>query len=262
MLKWLIPFLFLPLLSSGQVSKLFQQAEDGDAQAMLRLSEKYLFGFDLPKNDDSAQYWLSKALKTGDPEAQFLVGLEYTGMGFNEKKFTEGMKLLENAAEKEHPEALMRLSEIYRTRGKGTATDGYYSPKKAYSYAERAAMNDNGEAMYFCAESRLKGTGTQANDSIAFVYMSYAADQLRFIPAQLRMGDFLLDGTGIAEVDPFGALSYYQAVINHRRSNIEQRSTANLGIHRVDRLLRQWQNAANSAAGILPQGIFDFDIRE
>lgn len=262
MLRWLIPFLFLPLLSQGQVSKLFTKAESGDAKAMMRLSEKYLFGFDLPKNEDSARFWRAKALETGDPDAQFLVGLEYTGAGFDQKRFREGMGLLEQAAEKDHPEALLRLSEIYRTRGKGTATDEYYSPTKAYSFAERSAINDNGEAMYFCAESRLEGRGTEQSDSIAFVYMRYAAIQLKYIPAKLRLGDFLLEGTGMEQIDPFGALKQYRQVVSHRRSNIEQRSTAKLGIHRVDQVLRQWQNAMNGASGIMPRGAFDFELRE
>lgn len=262
MLKWLIPLLLLPAFSLGQVSKLRQQAQQGDAKAMISLSEKYLFGFGAPKNEDSASFWLKKALDTGDPEAQYLVGVQYAGMAFDAPKFKEGVGLLEKAAAQEHPEALLRLSEIYRSRGKGTESDRYYSPAKAYGYAERAALQDNAEALHYCAEARLTGNGTSPDDSLALAYMRRAATQLRFIPAKLRLADMLLQGIGAPQIDPFGALALYQEVISMRRSNIEQRSEANLGVHRVDRILRQWQNAANGAAGILPQSIFDFQIRE
>ena len=248
--------------ASAQVSQLLQDANNGDAKAMLELSEKYLFGLGVTKSDDSSKYWANQALATGDKEAQYLVGVLKTSSAFDKQKFGDGVDLLKLSSEQGFPDASLKLSEIYRTRGTGMATDAFYDLKQSFSYGEVAAKAGEKEAMFYCGESLIKGRGCSRNDSLGVYYISEAATTKGFIPACLRMGDLHMSGHITGEIDPFGALEWYNYVLNHRRSNIDQRATAQLGIHAVDNLVRQWQNLILQAGGVMPQNTFDYNIRE
>jgi len=247
---------------SAQVSDLLRKAADGDSEAMLKLSEKYLFGFGVDQSDDSSRYWLQQALATDDPEAQYLVGLQYTGMARDAAQFDEGMELMEKAAEQDHKESLVRLSEIYRERNTSTESDRYYNLRKSFHCATRAGELGHREAMAYAAECKLAGKGTEQNDSLGVAWMEKAASNGRFFPAMLRMGELRLAGVALSQPDPFGALAYFRAVMAHDRANVDQKSQARIGIHEVDKVLRQWQNVMFDAGSFLPHDAFQYEIRE
>lgn len=248
--------------ASGQISKLLAKAENGDAKAMLDLSEKYLFGLGVTKSADSSTYWANQALKTGSPEAQYLVGVQNTASAFDKAKFTKGVDLLKESAAQGFGDAAWKLSEIYRTRGTGMVTDRFYDQKLAFQYGEAAAKQGEKEALFYCGEALLTGSGVGRNDSLGMKYIEESATKKGYIPACLKMGDLHISGHVLGEIDPFGALEWYNYVLNHRRSNIDQRAAAQLGIHQVDRLLRQWQNMIFQSGAVLPQNTFDYNIRE
>ncbi len=257
--------LFLCLTSSavsGQVSKLHSRAENGDSKAMLELSEKYLFGLGVKKSDDSSRYWADQALKTDDPEAQYLVGVRHTASAFDMTTFSKGIDLLKLSAAQDFTDASLKLSEIYRTKGTGMVTDRFFDLKLSFKYSEAAAKQGDKEALFYAGECLLAGKGCTQNDALGVKYISESASKKGYLPACLRMGDFHLSGLALGEIDPFGALEWYTYVLNHRRSNIDQRAAAQLGIHEVDRLLRQWQNMIFQAGAVLPQNTFDYHIRE
>lgn len=263
-MRILLTFIFCLAVSAAtaQVSTLIAKANNGDAKAMLDLSEKYLFGLGVTKSDDSSRYWADQALKTGNPEAQYLIGVQKTASAFDKTKFSKGVELLKKSASQDFRDAALKLSEIYRTKGTGMATDRFYDLKLAFQFGEKAAKQGEKEALFYCGESLLLGRGVAKNEALGLQYMSESASAKGFIPACLRMGDLHLSGLAIGEIDPFGALEWYNYVLNHRRSNIDQRAAAQLGIHEVDRLLRQWQNLIFQSGGILPQSTFDYNIRE
>ncbi len=248
--------------ASGQVSKLLSQAENGDAKAMLELSEKYLFGLGVQQSDDSSRYWADQALQTDDAEAQYLVGVRHTASAFDKTKFSKGVDLLKLSAAQDFIDASLKLSEIYRTKGTGMVTDHFYDLNLAFQYGEAAAKQGDKEALFYCGECLLAGTGCNQNETLGMQYISESASKKGYIPACLRMGDLHLSGLVLGEIDPFGALEWYSYVLNHRRSNIDQRAAAQLGIHEIDRLLRQWQNMIFQSGAVLPQNTFDYNIRE
>ena len=245
----------LPLLANGQVSDLQQSAAKGDAKAMLELSEKYLFGFGVAENEDSAAYWLNTALATGDPEAAYLIGVLKTGMDLSASDFKEGITLLEQAAEKELPSAYWTLSEIYRTIGSGS-TDRYYDLTKALDLAEKAAELGIVEAMRYSGNAYMAGSGTEPNDSIGIVWLEKAGFK-DDVESQLALGNHYISRTS---PQPFVALTWYRAVNDNRRANADQRSLAKIGVHEVDHMLREVQNHAFRASG-LPEA-FQYQIRK
>jgi TonB family protein len=64
-------------LSGGpenKFQKLFEKAGAGDAKAQFELSQAFLSGHDLPKNESQGFAYLEKAAKQGLPKAQFAMG--------------------------------------------------------------------------------------------------------------------------------------------------------------------------------------------
>lgn len=263
MLKLFFGSLFLLLASflPAQISLLQQQAEGGDAKAMLELSEKYLFGLGVTQQDDSAQYWIKQALALGDPEALFLVGVREVGNVSNAKAYRTGIQHLEEAAEQGNVDAQLRLGDIYRQRRTGTPSDQYYDLAKAFGYSNQAAKAGNPVAMTHCGEALVSGKGTNKNDSLAIDWFTNAGAEKKHVPAQLRLGDLYLSGVATGQVDPFQAYHWYRRAAGNRRANIDQRSAADLGIHEVDLLLRHFQNAL-FMTGPLPKATFQYEIRE
>lgn len=246
----------------AQVADLKAQSQAGDAKAMLELSERYLFGRGVTQSDDSATYWVDAALDTGHPEAQYLVGIQQTSAAFDAKRFGKGVDLLKQSAGQNFGDAAMKLSEIYKTRGTGMVTDRFYDLKQAFQYGEQAAASGDGEAMFYCGESLVLGRGVNQDNSKGIAYITQAASSKGYLPACLKMGDLHLSTQVTGDIDPFGALEWYQYVLTHRRSNIDQRASAQLGIHQVDLQLRRWQNLMLNAGGILPPKTFEYNIRE
>lgn len=259
---WLLCIFLFPASLCSQISKLKAEAKAGDPKAMLELSEKFLFGFGVDQSDDSSQYWLSQALATGSAEAQYLIGLQYTGMALSAKQYNEGIDLLRKAADQDHPASLLRLSEIYRQRNTGTDSDRFYNLSKAYHFAIRSGQLGDREGMTYTAECLLQGKGTDRNDSLGVAWMRKAADEKRFFPAMVRMGELMLAGTGCEHPEPFEALHYFRSVIDHPQANIEQKSLAKIGIHEVDKVLKELQNAMFEAGSFLPEEAFQYEIRE
>src|SRR6056300_1423521 len=66
---------------------LISKAELGDVNAQIRLAIKYYFGQGIPKDNEQAVYWFTKAAKQGDTDAQYLLGTMYdSGQGIPENE--------------------------------------------------------------------------------------------------------------------------------------------------------------------------------
>ncbi len=249
-------------VATAQLPELRKRAAQGDAEAMLKLSEKYLFGFGVTENEDSSKYWLKRALATGDSEAQYLVGLQYTGIPKDARQYDEGVDLLQQSGEQDNRHALLRLSEIYRQRRTGTDSDRYYNLTKAYHFAVRSAQLGHKEGMVYAAECLLTGEGVEQDDSMGVAWMRRSADEKQFFPAMIRMGELLLGGTGQEHPAPFEALNYYRKVLASPAANVDQKSQAKIGIHEVDKALKELQNVMFEAGSFLPPAAFQYEIRE
>lgn len=254
------------LLSIGiplQAQSMQEKAWAGDPEAMMELSEAFLFGKgDIEKNEDSSAIYIKKAAEKGYPDAQYLLGLNELNSIYSATAYSRGVELVRKAAVQGHPAAQMKLAEIYSTQGTETQSDKYFSLKMAYEYAEQAAAQDYEEALRYCAEARLAGRGCTANDSIAVAMMHRAATRKRSIPAQLRMGDLAWEGKVTGKPAPFLAMKWYSGVLYHKRSNIDQRAEADMALHKIDQWLKEISNLYTGSGGVLAPGQFHYRLRE
>ena len=80
-LLFLLVFVFLPAsliardasaggVSGPQLTQFKKAAAQGNAQAQYDLGYAYYFGWGVPKNDATADYWLKKAAAQGNARAQ------------------------------------------------------------------------------------------------------------------------------------------------------------------------------------------------
>ncbi|MFM2376242.1 MAG: hypothetical protein RLZZ165_1339 [Bacteroidota bacterium] len=238
-----------------------KRAWEGDSVAMLELSEAFTFGRGVEKKADSAMFYLKKSADKGHPDAQFLLGTELLVNVFSASIYAKGVALLKKAADKGHVDAQYRLSEVYRSKGRGDVSDTYHDPKKAYQYGEMAARQGLPEALMYCAEARLAGTGAPVNDSLACAFFRRAADENGYVPAVIRMGDMYFEGKATGEAEPFIAVEWYGRALGMPHSNIDQRGLAHAGIHRVDQFFKRIQNTYLDANPAMPMGMFCYKIR-
>jgi TPR repeat protein len=234
----------------------------GDSLAMLELSESFTFGKNgVEKNEDSAQYYVRKAAEKGLPDAEFLLGTELLVDVFSAANYAKGVGYLKKAAEKGHVDAQYRLCEIHSNKGRGNIGNTYYDLKKAYLYGEMAAQQGLPEALMYCAEAKLKASGTTPNDSIAVVYFRRAATEKNYVPGYIRMGDMYFEGKVTGQVEPFLAVEWYRKALSFRHANIDQKGKAETGIHNVDQFFKRIQNTFLEANPAMPMGMFSYRIR-
>lgn len=247
--------------AAAQATALQERAWKGDSIAMLDLSEAFTFGKGVEKNEDSAKIYRKRSAEKGLAEGQFLYGTDLVVDVFDAKNYAKGVAMLKKAADQGHAGAQYRLSEIHRIKGKGNEADKFYDLKKAYAFSELAAAQNVPEALMYCAESRLTGTGTSRSDSVACVYFQQAATQKNYVPAFIRMGDLYFEGRVTGKVEPFLAVEWYRKALALKHANIDQRGRAEEGIHNVDNFFKQIQNYYLDASPAMPMGMFDYRIR-
>lgn len=259
---WMTTLVAMAAVHCGaQTTALQSKAWAGDSIAMLELSEAYQFGRGVTKNEDSAKAYIKKASDKGLPEAQFLYGTELMTDVFTASTYAKGIALLKKAADKGNVDAQYRLSEVYRSKSRGNVSDTYYDIKKSYLFADLAAQQGLPEALMYCAEARLVGTGTTIKDSIAVAYFKRAADEKKYVPAMLRMGDMYWTGKVTGKVEPFIAKEWYELALKQKHANLDQRSKAQEGIYHLDQFFKQIQNTFLDANPAMPMGMFDYRLR-
>jgi TPR repeat protein len=256
-------FLLICMIGSvvAQDPSIRKRAWEGDSVAMLELSEAFTFGRGVEKKPDSAMFYLKKSANKGHPDAQFLMGTELLVNVFSAPNYAKGVALLKKAADKGHVDAQYRLSEVYRSKGRGNVSDTYYDPKKAYQYGEMAAIQGLPEALMYCAEARLTGNGAPVNDSLACAFFKRAADEKGYVPALIRMGDMHFQGKATGRVEPFIAVEWYERALDMPQANIDQRGLSHAGIHRVDQFFKKIQNTYLDANPAIPMGMFFYRMR-
>ena len=86
------------------------KAQQGDAEAMCLMGERYAHGDGVKKDEDTASEWWSKAAELGHARAQFNLGIYYF---YNKKEIDNGLKWLNEAARQNLDLAFFSLGYIY-----------------------------------------------------------------------------------------------------------------------------------------------------
>ena len=203
---------------------------------------------------------MAKAANLGHPDALFLMGTKSLIDVFSATEYAKGLSFLRKAAEKGHSESQYRLAQIFSTRWRNNQSDNYYDLKKAYNYADSAAVEGHKEALLYCAEARLSGSGTLKNDSIAVTYFKQLADK-NFITGIIRLGDLYWEGKVTGTPEPTQGLAQYNRVFALGYANIEQKTQADYGIHRISQFYKRVQNTYLDGNPGMPAGLFDYRLQ-
>lgn len=144
--------------------KLFELAEEGNAEAQLELARIFL-------DETAPEYafdWLVKASEQGNSEAYYYLWLIYRGEydGF-EADYQKADKILEIALNLKEPKAYLHLGDIY-------SDEEYeeYDLNRAFAYYMESAELGNYDAMETVGTCYLDGKGVEQSDSEAFKWFS------------------------------------------------------------------------------------------
>lgn len=99
--------LFILLTQPVRAANLEEMAQQGDADAMIVLSYKYL-SEETSNGTEKAKYWLGKATDLGDTDAQGVLGTLY----YTEKNYSAAEPLLTSACNHNNQPACKLLSGL------------------------------------------------------------------------------------------------------------------------------------------------------
>jgi hypothetical protein len=242
------------------------QVKRGSTDAMIRLAEVFTLGNRklTTRNPDSAEYYLKMAVARGSIPAHHLLGLHYL-MGVSGKREPQrGLKLLTTAADSGYKPAFRRLvDQLSGLRGNiFLPAEEQLKPDSvlALKYALRGARLGDFYCAWYCAQAYHKGLKTPRNDSLAVHWLMYAA---RWLPeAQLQLADWFFSGSTDYGVNLTLALDYYEKASLNPKSNMDQQTAADIGIHYTGELPRILFNAYRHVDFMLPENALLLQFRQ
>lgn len=132
--------------------ELFTQASElSDAWGQTHLAEMYFTSCEVEKDDHKARHLLQLASESGNPVAQFKLGI--LPWDFIDETPEESTRFIAMSAEQKYPPALEQLAWCYKT-GCGVCQD----PKKSFGYHLEAAKCGNALSQFTVAEMYETGT--------------------------------------------------------------------------------------------------------
>lgn len=149
---------------------LLQKAADaGSRDAMYELSDCYIDGEGVEKNEKLAIKWLTKAADLGHPLAQTVIGGIYCFGRFGiDQNYVLSEKYLKMAADNNIPEAQAYLSQLY------VYTEEY---SQAMMWARKSAQASCPESYSILGELYLNGLGVKSNPIEALTWYEKAAEK-------------------------------------------------------------------------------------
>ena len=129
-------------------------AEQGDANAQVRLADMYLNGDGLPQDDAQAILWFHKSAEQGNPEAQFRLGLMIRDGRGAPRDDAEALVWLRKAADQGDVQAEVNLAEMYQL-GLGAPKD----EAEAFAWYRKGADAGDATAQYKLALMLKDGNG-------------------------------------------------------------------------------------------------------
>lgn len=141
-------------------------------KAAAYIGRMYLRGEGVPQNFGKAKLWFERGLPTGDPLAQYGLGLislrGYTG----KKNVKRAMDLFKASAEQDFAPAQVEMGKLYLDQG------GTEDLRHANNYFELAARYGNIEAYYYLAEMVHNAVGREKLCGIALNYYKLVAEKV------------------------------------------------------------------------------------
>lgn len=231
------------------------QARAGDVQACMKLAEWFDLGIQVPQNSDSSTFYIRIAAKTGYAPACYLLGTRLVSKVSDAKRFTEGMTWLKRSADSGNVAACKKLTELHSTKP-DAVTGQYPHVKAAYNlslalkFAVLGSDRKEPSCALYAARSYWKGLGTVRTDSLAWVHGLRSA-ALGAVEGQLQVADWYLYGNAGRKTDLVLARKYYEMALVNKNTDIDYKTQADVGLHRVDQCFRRWYNEMGTAIDLL-----------
>jgi len=192
------------------------------------------------------------AAGTGDPDAQFMLGLMYSSGRGVLQDASEAARWYRRSAEQGNVDAQLSLGRIY-DGGVGVPKNHF----EAVRWYRLAAEQGNGDAQWRLGAAYQFGTGVPRNLSEAFRWTAIAAEK-GFAEAQSNLGVMYSNGHGVPEDD--AAAAHWFRLAAERGSYTGQRNLARAyelgeGVPRDLVLAYMWLNLAAAQEPPLAAGV-------
>lgn len=202
--------------SSQNIAQLQRSAENGDAEAMAQLGERYYLGKGVEKSGDKAFMWLSKAVDANCPKAFYWLGACYRYGYGTDKNMEKAVELYTKGADLGAPDSMNSLA-ICLKNGDGVIMNlgrAIYWYTKAAELGDTYAMNNLG----WCYES---GTGVTKDLQKAFELYRKGAE-LGNSAAMGNLARCYDNGNGVT-TDKNEAYKWYEKAVNNGNNSVKDR---------------------------------------
>ena len=159
---------------SEMAEYLRKKAEEGDADAQLKLGGFYLCGQgNCEKSDQKAFEWISSAAEKGHPRAQYVMGCYYlTGQGGIKQSADRAIQWFHRSASQDFPLALFQVGAFHYNGQCGFVQ----SDETAWEFFSRASKNGMPQADYYLGYMYEHGRGVCRSLKHAKNYYKRAQD--------------------------------------------------------------------------------------
>ena len=190
-------------LSINEAGLYRKAAEQGDANAQIKLGVMYYQGNDIPQDYAEAVNWFRKAAEQGLASAQYYLGAMYANGQGVAQNYAEAVNWFRKAAEQGHAEAQHNIGVMY-AHGKGVAQN--YA--EAVNWFRKAAEQGLASAQYYLGAMYDNGQGVIQDDAEAVKFYRKAAEQ-GLASAQYYLGAMYANGQGVIQ-DDAEAVNFYR----------------------------------------------------
>ena len=145
------------------------RAEAGNVESQHRLGLRYLSGFDVEQDYETANSWFARAALAGYAPAQFMLGIaHYAGRGAH-LDHARAVALFERAAEQGYARAQYQLGDAY-LNGRGMVPE----PEWAARWFEKAAAQGHAASQFSLAVAFASGLGVPIDKAEARTWLLLA----------------------------------------------------------------------------------------
>lgn len=166
-------------------------ATAGNAAAQFNLSTMYDDGKGVPRDLETARYWLEKSVQAGYGPALHNHGLTLLEQDRNE----DAIKVIQKAADSGLPRSLYTLGKMYQY---GLSIPE--NPEKAFKFISLAAQAGNDKAQYNLGKMYRDGYGIKKDDAFSAKWFEFAALQGN-AKAQSHLATRYGKGVGVEQDD-------------------------------------------------------------
>jgi TPR repeat protein len=232
---------------TSSLNEVRSRALSGDSSALIDLAQRFRIGSGgAVRNPDSANYYLRTMAEKNFSDAQFLWGTTLLRGLDTPQNPVAGFEWIRKAAQQNQKNAILSLLELYGSTEQNVfLRTQFYNPQKALEIAAQGRRLRLPQAYVYAGQTLLNPpprSGIQANDSLGIAYLDTAAVRLRFLEAQLLLGDLFFLAKNNRLIDFDRARRYYELVYENPKADVFQQTYAELQLLTMEEWKKRFVN--------------------